>query len=43
VADRLVKHGLSLNINLKIFNVVPSSISLPLWADSAHISFSHGG
>jgi ribonuclease HI len=30
VADRLAKHGLSLNIDFKIFNVVPSLISLPL-------------
>jgi hypothetical protein len=40
--DRLAKHGLSLNIDFKIFNVVPSLIYLPLWTDSVCISLSHG-
>jgi hypothetical protein len=39
VADRLAKHGLCLNVEFRIFNVVPSFISLPLWADLACISF----
>jgi hypothetical protein len=42
VVDRLAKHGLSLNIIFKIFNVIPRLIFLPLWVDSACISFPRG-
>jgi hypothetical protein len=39
VVDGLAKHRLSLNVDFKSFNIVSRLIYLPLWADSACISF----
>jgi hypothetical protein len=42
MADRLAKHGLSLNVKFKIFNFVPGFISLELFVDNACVTFLKG-
>jgi hypothetical protein len=42
VADRLAKHGLSLDVGFKIFNYVCGFISLELFDDNDGSCFSRG-
>lgn len=42
VADALSEHGLSLDAQSRIFDVIPSFIALPVMADMSFTHFPHG-